>query len=432
MTQLSSSHEPPDADRSLDIGAPELLDWMIELFKRHGDIYRARLPARRSQAYVIHHPDDVRRVLISNHRNYTKGVDRDRIKVLLGLGIMTSDGELWQSQRRMMQPFFHRRMIARFARVISEANDRLIARWQLKASHGAVVNITEEMSELTLEIVLHSIFGRDTDQIAESFAVVMRETARNLDFVYRFRALGKLVAQLIKQRRKHDVEHFDYLSMLMQARDKDTGAAMGDRQLNDEIMTLVVAGHETTASVLNWTWYLLSLHPMVEARLCSELAAHSHDTHPTLAQVESLSFAQQVLNEVMRLYPPGWLLSRRTIEPDVLSGFSIGAGTDVLLPLYLLHRHPRYWIDPDRFDPDRFSAEREAKRPRFTFVPFAAGPRHCIGETLALYEMLMHIDKVVPRFKLTLVPEGKIELDAQINLRARHPLRMKLTQRETS
>jgi cytochrome P450 len=277
--------------------------------------------------------------------------------------------------------------------------------------------------------VLRSIFGNDTEQVSEAFAVVTREPARNLEFVYRFRALGKLVAKLIKQRRKQEQEHFDYLAMLMLARDKDSGSDMSERQLIDEVMTLVVAGHETTASVLNWMWYLLSQHPQVQARLCTELAAHAHDAPPTLAQMEALTYTQQVLNETMRLYPPGWLLSRRTIAADVLAGYEIAAGADVLLPLYLLHRHPRYWKDPDSFDPDRFSSEREAERPRFAFVPFAAGPRHCIGETLALYEMLMHAYKVVPHFRLTLVPEGNIELDAQINLRARRPLKMLLARR---
>jgi len=430
MTGIQQARkEPPEAELRFDVGAPDVLERMIELFSRHGDIYRVLMPARRSYAYVIHHPDDVRRVLVSNHRNYVKGVDRDRIKVLLGRGIMTSEGELWQRQRRMMQPLFHRRVVGEFARIISEANDRLIAQWEVKGARGDCVNITEEMSELTLGIVLRSIFGDDADQVSEPFAIVTREPARDLEFVYRFRALGALVAKLVEQRRAQGKEHFDYLGMLMHARDKETGAAMSERQLIDEVMTLVVAGHETTASVLNWTWYLLAQHPDVEERLCMELAAQTHDTAPSLAWMEALTYAGQVLNEAMRLYPPGWLLSRRTIGPDVLAGYEIAAKADVLLPLYLLHRHPRYWNNPDSFEPDRFSPERAAERPRFAFVPFAAGPRHCIGETLALYEMLMHVYKVVPRFRLTLVPDGKVELEAQINLRARRPLKMMLARR---
>jgi len=217
--------------------------------------------------------------------------------------------------------------------------------------------------------------------------------------------------------------------MLMNARDKETGDAMSERALIDEIMTLVVAGHETTASALNWTWYLLSQHPDVEERLHAEIAAAPQYTAPSLAQMEALPYAQQVVNEALRLYPPGWLLSRRTIEPDVLSGFEIAAGTNVLLPLYLLHRHPRYWKDPEVFWPERFAPQHEAERPRFAYMPFAAGPRHCIGETFALYEMLMHLYKVIRHYRLTHVPDMPIELEAQINLRTRYPLHMRLERR---
>jgi enediyne biosynthesis protein E7 len=219
------------------------------------------------------------------------------------------------------------------------------------------------------------------------------------------------------------------VGMLMSARDKESGAPMGDRELIDEIMTLVVAGHETTASALNWTWYLISQHPQVESRLHAELDAAPALSAPGLDQMERLAFTQQVINEALRLYPPGWLLSRRTVEADVLSGYEIPPGSNVLLPLYLLHRHPRYWQEPDRFWPERFAPEHEEQRPRFAYMPFAAGPRHCIGETLALYEMLMHLYKMGRRYRLVYVPEQPLELEAQINLRTRHPLHMRLQRR---
>ena len=407
---------------------------MIELFARHGDTYRVFVPARRSYTYVIHHPDDVKRVLVANHRNYTKGIGLDRVRILLGKGIMTSEGELWRRQRYMMQPLFHRRVITEFAGVIAQANDRFIARWEGLAARGELVNLTEEMSELTLEIVLRSIFGRDLDRLSEQlggnpFAVVTREPSRDLQFAYRFRSLTKLVAQLIARRRSEPEQHFDYVAMLMSARDKESGAPMGERELIDEIMTLIVAGHETTASGLNWTWYLLSQHPGAEARLHAEIAAAAELPAPSLAQMEALPYATQVINEALRLYPPGWLLSRRTIEADVLGGFPVPAGTNVLLPLYLLHRHPRFWKEPERFWPERFAPEHEAERPRFAYMPFAAGPRHCIGETFALYEMLMHVYKVARRYRLTYVPDKPLELEAQINLRTRYPLHMRLEAR---
>ncbi len=376
----------------------------------------------------------MKRVLVSNHRNYTKGVGLDRVKILLGKGIMTSEGELWKRQRYMMQPMFHRRVITGFADVIDAANERFVARWETQAARGELVNLTDEMSELTLDIVLRSVFGTDLDRMSEQlggnpFHLVTQESGRNLQFAYKFRSLTKLVAALVQRRREAREDHFDYVGMLMNARDKDTGAAMSERELVDEVLTLIVAGHETTASALNWTWYLLSQHPQAEARLHAEIDAAPASAAPSLAQMESLAFTQQVVHEALRLYPPGWLLSRRTIEPDVLSGFEIPAGTNVLLPLYLLHRHPRYWKDPDVFWPERFAPEHEAERPRFAYMPFAAGPRHCIGETFALYEMLLHLYKVARRYRLVHVPDRPLELEAQINLRTKHPLHMRLESR---
>ena len=436
MTATEPSRtQPPEAELQFDIGATDdSLDRMIELFARYGDTYRVFSPTRKAHTYVVHHPDDVKRVLVSNHRNYTKGMGLDRVKILLGKGLMTSEGDLWRRQRYMMQPFFHRRVITEFAQMLESANDRFIARWEAIAARGELVNITDEMSELTLDIVLRSIFGRDLERMSEQlggnpFQVVTKDQERNLQFAFKFRSLTKIVAGLVERRRAEKEDHFDYVGMLMSARDKDTGAPMGDRELIDEVMTLVVAGHETTASGLNWTWYLLSQNPQAEARLHAELDAAPPLSTPNLTQMESLAYTQQVVNEALRLYPPGWLLSRRTIEADVLGGYDIPAGSNVLLPLYLLHRDGRFWKDPERFWPERFAPEREAERPRFSYMPFAAGPRHCIGETFALYEMLMHLYKVARRYRLTYVPDKPLELEAQINLRTLHPLYMRLERR---
>ena len=430
-----ANNEAPEAELQFDVGSTDdSLERMIELFARHGDTYRVFVPQRGSYTYVIHHPDDVKRVLVSNHKNYTKGVGLDRVRILLGKGIMTSEGELWKRQRYMMQPFFHRRVITEFASLIGAANERFIARWEALAARGELINLTDEMSELTLEIVLRSIFSSDLDRLSAQpggnpFEVVTKESGRNLQFAYKFRSLTKLVAELIARRRAEGREHFDYLGMLMQARDKDSGDAMPERELIDEVMTLIVAGHETTASGLNWTWYLLSQHPQVLARLHAEIDAAPEIAAPSLAQMEELSYAQQVVNEALRLYPPGWLLSRRTLEPDVLGGYPVPANTNVLLPLYLLHRHPRFWSEPESFRPERFDSEHEAERPRFAYMPFAAGPRHCIGETFALYEMLVHLYKLARHYRLSYVPEQPLELEAQINLRTRYPLRMRLERR---
>jgi enediyne biosynthesis protein E7 len=434
-TATPAMSSPPEAERQFDVGSTEdSLERMIELFARHGDTYRVFVPTRGSYTYVIHHPDDIKRVLVSNHKNYTKGAGIDRIKLLLGRGIMTSEGELWTRQRYMMQPFFHRRIISEFASIIAAANDRFITRWDTLAERGEPINLTEEMSELTLEIVLRSIIGRDLDRLTQElgnnpFSVVTKEPARDLQFVYTFRSLSKVLVELIARRRAEPDQHFDYLAMLMSARDKESGAPMSERELIDEVFTLIVAGHETTASGLNWTWYLLSQHPQVEARLHAEIDAAPDLAVPSLQQMEALKYTQQVVDETLRLYPPGWVLSRRTIEADVLGGFPVAAGTNVLLPLYLLHRHPKFWQEPEQFSPERFAPEHEAQRPRFAYMPFAAGPRHCIGESFALYEMLVHLYKVARRYRLVYVPDRPLELEAQINLRSRYPLHMRLQAR---
>src|ERR1700730_16723669 len=430
-----ANRHPPEPELQFDIGSTEdSLQRMRELFARFGDIYRVYAPGRKSFTYVINHPDDVKRVLVSNHRNYTKGVGLDRVKILLGNGIMTSEGELWKRQRYMMQPMFHRRVITEFAAITAAANDRCLTRWDALADRGEPVNLTDEMSELTLEVVLRAVFGRDLDRLTgelgdNPFAVVSREPARDLQFAYRFRSLTKVVAELSARRRAEPEEHFDYLAMLMSARDKESGAPMGERELIDEVMTLIVAGHETTASGLNWTWYLLSQHPEAEARLHAEIDAAPELATPGLAQMEALGYTRQVVDEALRLYPPGWLLSRRTIEADVLGGYPVPAGSNVLLPLYLVHRHPGFWKDPEAFSPERFAPEQEAERSRFAYMPFAAGPRHCIGESFALYEMLMHLYKIARRYRLIWAPDKPLQLEAQINLRTRFPLHMRLERR---
>ena len=430
-----SPPEPPEADTQFDIGATEdSLERMVELFARYGDVYRVYAPGRKSHTWIINHPDDVKRVLVGNHRNYTKGTGLDRVKILLGNGIMTSEGDFWRRQRYMMQPLFHRRVVTGFNELIDAANSRFLDKWAAQAARGELVNLTDDMSELTLQIVLGSIFGTDLATLTQQpggnpFEVVTKEPARDLKFAYRFRSLAKVISAIMARRRAEPAEHFDYLSMLMNARDKETGDPMSERALIDEVMTLVVAGHETTASGLNWAWYLLARHPQADARMHAEIEATPELSAPGLSQMEHLSFTQNVINEALRLYPPGWLLSRRTIEADVLGGFEIRAGTDVLLSPYLLHRHPQYWKEPDAFRPERFDAEHESERPRFAYIPFAAGPRHCIGESLALYEMLMHLYKVARHYRLALASDEAITLDAQINLRTRKPLIMRLERR---
>jgi enediyne biosynthesis protein E7 len=425
---------PPGPAEGFDLGGnDESLALMRDCFTRFGDIYRVFAPARGVYNYVINHPDDIKRVLLSNHRNYTKGEGMDRVKILLGNGIMTSEGDFWRRQRRMMQPSFHRRVIDQFSLLIDQVNENFAQRWAASAARGQPINLTDDVSELTLEIVLRSIFGSDLARLerqmgANPFEVVAKETNRDLKFAFRFRSLTKLVAELIQRRRREPEEHFDFLSMFMATRDRDTDEAMSDREMIDEVLTLIVAGHETTAAALTWTWYLVSQHPQVAQQLEAEAERLTAD-RLSLDAAESLEFTHQVLQEALRLYPPGWLFTRRALEADELGGYPIGPRTDIFISPYMLHRHPAFWSEPEEFRPERFAGADAEERHRFSYIPFAVGPRHCIGEGLAMFEMLVHVSRMSQRFRLTRAGDEPIELEAQINLRPRSNLMMTVTSR---
>jgi cytochrome P450 len=430
---MQSAPFPPGPAEGFDLGgSDETLPRLCEYFARYGNVYRVFAPSRGVYDYVINHPDDIKHVLLSNHRNYTKGQGMDRVKILLGNGIMTSEGDFWRRQRRMMQPDFHRRVLGRFAQLIHEVNEKFVERWAAHASRGEPVNITDDASELTLQIVLESIFGDDLERVereqgANPFEVVAKEQNRDLKFAFRFRSLGKLIGELIGRRRREPQERADFLAMLMAARDHDD-QPMSDKELIDEIMTLIVAGHETTAAALTWTWYLVARHPDVTAELEAE-ADRTPEGLLDLEAAESLSFAHQVVQEALRLYPPGWLFTRRALENDELGGFPVAARTDVFVSPYTLHRHPDFWSAPEEFQPARFAGIDAKERHRFAYIPFSVGPRHCIGENMAMFEMLVHVNRMARRFRLRLLNDDPIELEAQINLRPRSNLLMTVQNR---
>jgi cytochrome P450 len=297
------------------------------------------------------------------------------------------------------------------------------------AARGEALNLSSDTSELTLEIVLRSIFGNDLERLehqmgANPFEVVAKQSNRDLKFAFQFRSLARLVGELIQRRRQTQEQHFDFLSMFMQSRDRDSDQPMPDKELIDEVLTLIVAGHETTAAALTWTWYLLSRHPEAAEQLQAEVDRTESRDALRLDAAEALSFTHRVLQESLRLYPPGWLLTRRAIEADELGGFAIAPRTDVFISPYMLHRHPEFWSEPEEFRPERFAGADAEERHRFAYIPFAVGPRHCIGENIAMFEMLVHMHTMVRRFRLRRATSEAIELEAQINLRPRSNLMM--------
>jgi cytochrome P450 len=434
----SKDPRPPCAHAQFDVGSTDdSLSRMMQDGAEFGDIYRVHAPGRKSDTWVVADPATIKRVLVSNHRNYTIGVGLDRVRILVGNGIIVSEGDAWKRQHRMMQPMFQRSRVERFGELIADVNRRRLANWADKAESGEMLNVTRDTSEAALEVVLRATLGADYDRLLQElgsnpFAMLTEEAARDLRFAYRFRQLGKHIEAVISRREAAPAIEAagdgDWLAMMMAARDRQDGSAMSHRELIDEVMSIIVAGHETTAAVLNSVWYLLSQHPEVEAKLHAELDA-TELADLRLSTVDSLHYTHQVILEALRLYPPVWVLTRRCIHSDRLAGYQAAAGTDVFMSPYVVQRDPRHWPEPDAFQPERFGSGAESAAHRFAFIPFSAGPRHCVGETFATYEMAIHIYQAARQFRLRCAHSGPMEMEARINLRTREDLLMKVERR---
>jgi cytochrome P450 len=404
---------PPGPVKKYDSGQ-DLLIWMGEQFDQFGDIYRASIYGR--ETYVISAPEHVEHVLLKNWQNYPKGQAIKRIALLLGNGLMVSTGDFWMRQRRMIQPAFTRAALGSLAGVITAANAGLLDKWTQAAKANATVNVTRDVSLVILDIVLMSIFGDDYEEVAPQFRVVSEEAARNLEFAVMLRSLGKITAEVAEKRRQETRIADDFLGMLMQARDRDSGRAMSDSQLIKEILTLIVAGHETTASTLNWTWYLLSQNPIAELKLSKELSGWSANRPLSADDLKGYPYSRQVIEEALRLYPPGWLMTRRAIHDDQMGEFFVPAGTEVYISPFYIQRRPSFWETPDLFNPDRFDATGMDNPPALAMLPFSVGPRNCIGEHLARMEMQMHLMMIAKRLRLRYVESSRPALAAGVNL----------------
>ena len=412
-----STRLPPGPDECYQ-PTEDLLEWMRRNVERYGDIYQSSLYG--SRVYVINSPEAADHVLLRNWRNYPrKGQAVKRIALSLGNGLISSNGEVWARQRRMIQPAFRRESIRMLFDTFLRASAGLLAKWESAARLGASVDVTLDVSLAVLEATLVAIFGSDYDRVAPQFALVADES-RNLEFAQTCIALGKLVAQIAADRRRNGVDGDDLLGQMMRARDREGGRPMSDAELARHAMTLVIAGHETTASVLNWTWYLLARHPEVEARLGAEIDALLGDEPLCFDRLTDFVYSRQVIDEVLRTYPPLWLMTRKAQGADSLGGYFVPAGTEIYLSPYLLQRHPRYWEDPDRFDPGRFAAGESQDRHPLATCPFGAGPRNCIGEFFARVEMQAHLLLIARRLHLRCDDEGAADFVAGVNLVSRH------------
>ncbi len=397
--------------------------------------------------YMVSHPDHIKHVLQDNHRNYGKQTLAYRIlRLILGNGLVTSDGAFWLRQRRLAAPAFQRQRIEGFALIMTRATLDMLDSWEAYEQTGTVFDLAQELTKLTLRIAGETLFTinlTDTaDTVGQAVSFGLEETTARLSrplslplaiptrtnrrFLAARRALDSVVYGVIAERRQTPTDHGDLLSMFMLAEDEETGERMTDQQLRDEIMTMMLAGHETTANALIWTWYVLAQHPEVEAKLSAELDEVLGGRPPTIDDLPQLRYTLQVIQESMRLYPPIYLFSRSATEDDEIGGYHIPAGSTVSMSPYAMHRHPDYWDDPEQFNPERFNPEASAQRHRFTYIPFAAGPRQCIGNSFALTELQLVLATVAQRYQLQLVPDHAVEPVAAITLRPRSGVRVTL------
>jgi cytochrome P450 len=428
-TELRTPPSPESQTRQL---ARDPLNYFLTLTREYGDVVRYR-PAP-DPAYLVNHPDYVRHILVDNYRNYTKDTYiNNKFKNLVGDGLVTSEGQVWRQQRRLMQPAFQHNRIEKLDQPIVEITRARLEKWRAAASRGEPVDIAAEMASLTLSITTKALFGIDLGEEVDEVgrAVTMGgdllEKPNHPRFRNGLQTVKGIVDRLIAERRRSFVDNGDLLAILINTRDELTGARWDDDQLRDQVLTLLLAGYETTSSALTWTWYLLSQHEAVFERMHAEACQVLGNRLPGYADLASLSYTRNVFQEGMRLYPPAWVLGRRALADDAVGGFRIPAGTIVAISPYTLHRHLDFWENPEQFDPDRFLPERFAGMHRYAYIPFGGGPRLCIGYHFAFLEAQIILAMIAREFYPRLLPGLTIRPQPIFILRPNRNMLMELT-----
>ncbi len=418
---------------------------------RLGDLSKVQLG--RITLHFINHPDFIQQVLQQNHRTFKRSdFDSALLGLLVGHSVLTASGDAWLRQRRLMQPAFHRKRIASFGATMTEATQEMLVQWGRVAGRGEPLDIWQEMMRLTLRIVGRTLFSVELDEEASGIgqavtvgnqfldyrmrtfppAPLWLPTPRNRHFKQAKRTLDRLVLEMIAVRRAHPDAADDLLTMLLEARDEESGEGMSDEQLRDEMITLIIAGHETTANALAWTLLLLAQHPDAAQPLYEEVDRVLGGRAPTTDDLASLPYTRMTIEEGMRLYPPAWAITRQSVEEQEIGGFSIPSGSIIVMLPYAMHRHPAFWEEPERFDPTRFTPERVAARPKFAYFPFGGGPRLCIGNTFAMTEAQLILATIAQRYRMQTVSEEPVGLQPLITLRPQHGIPLTLHERAIS
>lgn len=441
--------------------SPRLMGWLNEFqtdplgmltrTREAGDLVRFRAGPR--YIYLVNHPDLIKHVMVDHHRIYSKETRViKQIKWFSGENIFTSEGDFWLKRRRLMQPAFHRQHIASFGGVMAQTLEELVREWEPIKSH--VLQVDEEMMRVTLKIVGRALFSvdltGDTRVLGDAFGFATQDlvyraqhpfyppisipTRRNRRAHEVRRTVHGVMQKIIRERMAEGengraADRPDLLALLMSMQDPESGLGLNEDELVREMMTMVFAGHETTANTLTWAWYALSQNPQVEIELHKELNAVLNGRIPTMDDVPQLQYTRRVIDETMRLYPPAWAFGRETVQTDTLGGYSIPAKTSVIVSPYTMHRHPKLWSNPETFDPDRFTPEQSENRPRYAYLPFGGGPRLCIGQPFALAEATLLLAGMAQRYALRLAPNTIVKPEPNITLGVANGLPMTLKAR---
>ncbi len=428
---------PPAAPGQWLLGnLPEFRRDMLGFFTRtaheYGDVVRMRFGPR--LVHLISHPDFVEQILVSEHRKFGKSYVFELLRPVLGNGLLNSEGEFWLRQRRLIQPAFSRNSVNSYAGTIVSNTEQIISGWQ----ENQQLDLHREMSRLTLGIVGKALMdidlGEVSNEVAAPLEIAMHDFSRRFESVWNIpnwiptprnrrakenvRKLDAVVHRIIRSRRESGGDRGDLLSKLIAARDEVDQTGMTDRQLRDEVMTLFLAGHETTANALGWTWFLLGQNPEVEQRLVSELNTILGDRSPNVADLPKLTYTEAVVKESLRLYPPAYAFSRRVLVDATIGGFHIPAGSAVLMSQWVTHRDPRWFDDPEQFRPERWLSAPPKERPAYAYFPFGGGPRVCIGNTFALLELTLVIAAIAPRLRFELKDPEKVKPWPSVTLRS--------------
>jgi cytochrome P450 len=420
------------------------LGFVFDLGRKYGDISCFRVPLPPFYIWSLNHPDLIREFLVAKAKSFRKIEQATRVlKQIVGNGLLISEGDLWLRQRRLIQPAFHASRMTRYAQIVVERTRRRLDSWQ----SGALLDIPEEMRQLTLAIIAKALFDVELTgqaaRLSEVSRILTKTTLREISSLFTLpdwlplpdkrrkrwalQTLDNLIGEIIRERRASGEDKGDLLSMLLLAVDEQGDRqGMTDQQACDEAKSLFTAGHETLAAALTWTWYAIARHPTVEARLIQEVGTVLGEAPPTVDDVPRLLYTGMVVKESLRLYPPVWGLTTREALSDLeLGGYEIPKGSWIFCSPYVIHRDPRFFANPDQFDPERFAAGRAEQIPPYAYVPFGAGPHVCIGNTVAVMEMILVVSTMLQQVRLTLAPGPReVEPEADIVIRPKGGLRM--------